>query len=91
MHPADELARIRQEIATLKAREKALREEFLDGRAPLRSNAHEVRIVNKTRRVFCRDRLPLHVRADPALWRDSPMTQVRVVPAAGLAEAADGG
>ena len=76
MHPADEYARLKSEIRVLEARAKALRDRFVLGRAPCVSNAVEVVVENRTRRVFLRDKLPREILADPSYWAEMPAQRV---------------
>ncbi|MEM1238064.1 MAG: hypothetical protein AAGI10_13935 [Pseudomonadota bacterium] len=79
MHPADEYARLKSEIRLLETRAKALRDRFVVGRAPRMSNAVEVVVENRRRRVFLRDRLPASILRNPAYWAemDTPTVTLR--------------
>ncbi|MEM1386311.1 MAG: hypothetical protein AAF626_01030 [Pseudomonadota bacterium] len=81
MHPADELAHVRKEIARLRARADHLRAGFLSGALPCRSNAREVVVTQKAQRVFRRDRLPREILDDPSMWamRKSCYVQLREI------------
>ena len=79
MHPADEYAAIAAELRALKARQSRLRELMIADAGQRRSNQSEVVVQEKKRRVFVKDRLPPHIREDPAFWevRVSPRVTVR--------------
>lgn len=70
MHPADEYARLKEQIRTLEARAHALRHKFISGEAPLASNAVEISVQRRKRRVFIRDRLPEYILKEPSLWEE---------------------
>ncbi|MEM1234037.1 MAG: hypothetical protein AAGH70_07905 [Pseudomonadota bacterium] len=70
MHPADEYARLKDQIKALEARAQALRTRFIRGDAPLASEAVEVRVSRHTRRVFMKDRLPDYILREPSLWEE---------------------
>ena len=78
MHPADEYAKLKEEIGRLVARADRLRAQFLDGAAPLRSNSHEVIVSHHPQRVFVKDLLPHDILADPRYWRENRAAVVRV-------------
>ncbi|MGR3805314.1 hypothetical protein [Marinibacterium profundimaris] len=68
MHPADEFAEIRSQIARLEARSKALRAAFLSGAVPLTGKQAEIVVARRSQRTFQRSRLPEHILASPDLW-----------------------
>lgn len=70
MHPADEFAQIKAEIAQLKARAEELRAGFLEDAARRRSNQYEILVKQQRRRRFLRERLPPHILADQTLWEE---------------------
>ena len=67
---ADELADVRAEIRTLKAREQELRDMVLHDPGKCRGVTHEVVIKRQKRRVFLRDKLPPHIIQNPEFWED---------------------
>lgn len=71
MHPADEYARLKEQIRLLEARAHALHHKFISGDAPLSSGMIEIRVKKQTRRVFIKDRLPDYILREPSLWEDA--------------------
>ncbi len=64
MHPAEEFARIKAEIAQLKARSDVLRQRFIEDAGLRRTNRVEVVVKQQRRRTFLREKLPRHILAD---------------------------
>lgn len=83
MHPADEYAKLKEEIGRLTDRAQRLRDRFLGGQAPLRSNSHEVVVTRHPQKVFVKELLPHDILSDPRYWRDSETAVVRVKSARG--------
>lgn len=78
LHPADELAEIRQMIRRLEAREAELLEGFRVGELPSRGQHHEVNVRTRIERVFQPERLPEALFQDPDLWQDREVSAVVV-------------
>lgn len=78
MHPADEFAHIKAEMARLKTRADELRQSFLEDAGRRRSNQFEVVVKNQNRRRFLREKLPPHILADDALWEEATSQVVSV-------------
>lgn len=78
MHPADEFAKIKAEMAQLKARADELRQTFLEDDSRRRSNRHEVIVRAQHRRIFLREKLPPYILADDGLWEDGVANVVTV-------------
>lgn len=80
LSPVDELAEIRAEIARLKQREAALRDQILS--APLASLTgrwHRAEITDHLIRSFDPALLPVALRDNPAFWRERVQTRVSTV------------
>lgn len=80
LHPADELAMIRDDIKRLKERETYLRNGFLRNTWPRRGAEAEVEVKSVHSRVLLRDKLPAAILNDPSYWQDRRLRQVRVKP-----------
>ncbi|MEL7300517.1 MAG: hypothetical protein AAFM92_09065 [Pseudomonadota bacterium] len=80
MHPADEYARLKALIRSLELRAGELREDFLAGRAPRRSEDVQVLVQLSERKVFLKDRLPRTILDDPRYWEARRAEIVRVRP-----------
>ena len=78
MHPADEFAQIKAEMAALKARADELRQSFIEDAGRRRSNRYEVVVKHQSRRTFLREKLPPHILADQALWEEASSDVVTV-------------
>ena len=68
MHPADELAWLREEIRRLSCREAELRARFIAGCAPRHGTEASVTVRATRRAVFRRERLPAELLSDPRFW-----------------------
>ena len=69
MHPADEFAHIKEQIAVLTRRARCLRKGNVDGSAPCLGDAHEESATERVQRTLMRGRLPRVILTDPAVWR----------------------
>ncbi|WP_295532767.1 hypothetical protein [uncultured Thioclava sp.] len=79
--PADELARIRAEIARLKHREAVLREAYLTRTdMPKIGRWTKVEIHTERRAVFDPRLLPATIRNDPTYQREKVMRLLRIAP-----------
>ncbi|SMR83173.1 hypothetical protein SAMN04488030_3084 [Aliiroseovarius halocynthiae] len=78
LHPADELAQIRAELARLHKREAALRSFFRDDATEhdLLGDVHEVTIIAHKKRTFDPSKLPQSILANPRFYRDELRTLV---------------
>lgn len=76
LHPAEELAQIRAEIRTLKAREAKLSAGFLSGQAPCDGPMHRVNVSTEQARVFDKTRLPEAILQNPRFYRDQVRARV---------------
>jgi len=82
MHPVDELAEIRSQIAGLKSREGVLRQYLLQNRSESMGLDFLANVTTQSSRVFCREKLPNYILEAPALWRTREVTYVKVRPIA---------
>lgn len=78
LHPADELALIREDMRRLKARETFLRNGFLRDSLPRRGTDAVVEVKTLRSRVLLRDKLPDTIVDDPQFWEERRLQQVRV-------------
>lgn len=78
LHPADELALIREDMRRLKARETFLRNGFLRDCLPRRGTDAVVEVKTLRSRVLLRDKLPDAIVDDPQFWEERRLQQVRV-------------
>lgn len=78
MHPADEFAQIKAEMAALRARADELRQAFIEDDSRRRSNRYEVVVRTQHRRTFLREKLPPYILADDGLWEDAVSNIVTV-------------
>ena len=78
MHPADEFAQIRTQIAELEKRSKELREQFAKGHLPLTSGQTEIVVARRSRRSFQTKALPSHIREAPEFWKTTVSVYVTV-------------
>lgn len=88
LHPADELALIREDMRRLKARETFLRNGFLRDSLPRRGTDAVVEVKTLRSRVLLRDKLPDTIVDDPQFWEERRLQQVRV---RSLSDGADDG
>ena len=79
MTPADELAALRTRIRALARREAQLRFALAEGHLPLSGMSARVEVIVETRTVFCPERLPGRILADPRYWRDEVTERVDVI------------
>lgn len=84
--PADELAEVRAQIATLRAREAALEAAFISMRDSCHfpGYANTVRVERKAHQVFDLSKLPQRVLDDPRLYITREVTRVIVEPRAAM-------
>ncbi len=80
IHPADELALIRDDIRRLKAREAFLQRGFLGDRLPRFGDEMVVEVAVIRNRKFLRDRLPATILNDATYWEDLRSQQVQLRP-----------
>lgn len=78
MHPADEFAKIKAEMAALKARADVLRQGFIDDAKNRRSNGYEVVVRVQRRRKFLREKLPPYILEHDAFWETAESNIVTV-------------
>ncbi|GAB4258767.1 MAG: hypothetical protein Kow0013_00880 [Pararhodobacter sp.] len=79
--PADELARIRAEIARLRDREQELRKRLLAAPEAARDGDWtRIKVSERVIRLFDHRLLPDAVRNDPRYWRERVVTELRCVP-----------
>ena len=78
LHPADELALIREDMRRLKARETFLRNGFLRDSLHRRGTDAVVEVKTLRSRVLLRDKLPDTIVDDPQFWEERRLQQVRV-------------
>ncbi len=78
LHPADELAIIRQDIRRLKERETFLRNGFLNDKFA-RYGTHAIAdVAPMRRRTFLKEKLPEHILNDERYWRTDIIHHVRI-------------
>jgi hypothetical protein len=78
---ADELARVRADIARLKAREQVLRTALLAAPEAGRIGRWaRVEVIERQIRLFDHRLLPEVLRTDPRYWRERPVTELRCLP-----------
>lgn len=82
LHPADELALIREDMRRLKERETFLRNGFLSDSLPRRGAETLVEVKTLKSRVLRRDKLPETIVDDPRFWEERRLQQVHVKPLA---------
>lgn len=75
-HPADELADLRTQIRSLKAREMELRRALLHGPCGLQGIKHEAVFRKQRRRVFLKSRLPAYILSESSLWETRVVTHL---------------
>lgn len=80
IHPADELALIRDDMRKLKAREAFLQRGFLGDRLSRFGDEVVVEVAVIRNRKFLRDRLPKTILNDAAYWEDLRSQHVQVRP-----------
>lgn len=82
LHPADELADIRAQIARLRKREAELRGALLlcDDPDMRVGDAHKVVVKTLRSRVFEKSRLPQVIQSDPRFFRTREVTHVCLLP-----------
>lgn len=82
-HPADELADIRSDLKRLKSREAFLQNGFLNDSFPRIGRDVVAQVKPLQKRVFLRDKLPLHILEDETFWRTDYIREVQFLPAPG--------
>lgn len=82
LHPADELADLRRQIARLKKREADLRDAFLTcaDLGALEGSTHRVVIKTTRAKVFDKSLLPTVIQSDPRFFTTREQTRVCVLP-----------
>ncbi|PUB17578.1 hypothetical protein [Yoonia sediminilitoris] len=80
LHPADELALVREDMKRLQEREAFLRDGFLRQSWSRRGSEAEVEIKAVHSRVLRRDKLPREIVNDPEYWEDRQVRHVRTKP-----------
>ena len=78
MHPADELAMVREDIARLKSREAFLRRGFLGDTLPRDGDTAIVEVSVFCSRRFLHEKLPPNILENEIYWGSQRVEHVRV-------------